>query len=166
MQIQEELKSTIAVLELNSLPKITVTEWSTLKLLCEVLLLFEEMTVELSAEKNVTISKVLCLIYDTKRNLAQFKTEANAAETPNVLNTTFLDSTETEANEAGTPNVLYTTFLDKIIDVFKTRMKPFERSSQIAEATVLDPRMKGHGFSPNSTNFATAEKSVLALACK
>lgn len=110
--------------------------------MCELLEVFDEVTEELSAEKRVTISKILMMIDGIRGHLFTMKNDKE--------------------------NMRF-TYLLKMINIleekFSSRAIKYENSAIIAEATFLDPRFKKYGF-PSSTHFDRTETAITNLAGK
>ncbi|XP_044732971.1 zinc finger BED domain-containing protein 4-like [Chrysoperla carnea] len=119
---------------------LTEIDWFLLENVCEVLKFFEKITVEISAEKSVTISKLIFLCDLLLRKCYEFKNE-------NILNETV------ESHE-------YLKFINKIIEQVETKLNYIGESMIIAEATLLDPRFKNFGFHDDN-HFEKARQSVL-----
>lgn len=138
IQVKSELCSVIGELQLTSLPVLSDADWSTMATICSVLKIFDEMTIEMSAEKDVTVSKLLVLIDAANEHLNSFS---------------FDDADSTEV--AKMVRILQEKFSSRSMKYGKIRI--------ITEATLLDPRFKKSGF-PNIDCFIQAERDVTNLA--
>lgn len=72
IELQEPLTATIALLH-NPVQQLNEVEWESLKEACKILQPFEQITVEMSSEKAVTLSKVLNIISGLKSFLEKIK---------------------------------------------------------------------------------------------
>lgn len=68
VEVKQSLSSTIAVNHMD-VPVLTAKEWKDIEQIINILSLFDGITVELSYEKKVTISKILFLIGEIKEHL-------------------------------------------------------------------------------------------------
>lgn len=132
----------IGELQLTTLPVLDTDEWSAISKICEILDVFDEVTQELSAEKVVTISKMLLLIDGIQDHLHSVEIDAN--------NTAFNDVAK---------------MIEILKNKFSSRSIKYGSSSIIAEATFLDPRFKKYGF-PDVDLFVKTEREITELAGK
>ncbi|XP_046405071.1 zinc finger BED domain-containing protein 4-like [Ischnura elegans] len=100
---------------------VTEEEWFVLTKACELLRLFYEVTVELSSENKVTISKVILVSKALQKHVERINSEANLPEGIKKMAT-------------------------KISDQMKIRFAEIEANPILSESTLLDPRFKKHGF--------------------
>ncbi|KAE9525285.1 hypothetical protein AGLY_014353 [Aphis glycines] len=105
---------------------------------CEVLKYFKEITVEISSEKSVSISKSVVF----SRALLKHCT---------YLDTQFYDSQQ------------LTNMISTLKQQVEQRFGPIEKIQIYAEATVLDPRFKKYGFLNNSS-FTESKKTIINKA--
>lgn len=129
----------------EKLPDIADDEWDMLKSVCDVLEVFEEMTVELSAEKNVTVSKIPMMIEGSKRMLKEFR---DAATSDNLASPTYL------------------AFVIKVCENFRERMSLYNGVEVIDEAAILDPRFKHLTFRNNEARFKKSETGIMRMMSK
>ncbi|XP_033254308.1 zinc finger BED domain-containing protein 1-like [Drosophila miranda] len=95
-------------------------DWDVIDGVLPVLKPFYEVTEEISAEKNVTLSKIIALTGLLQRKMAQIY--------PTVKNN------------------LVAEVINEIINEMDGRFNDFEANILYAESTVLDPRFKGRAF--------------------
>lgn len=121
IKIQEPLEATLAILHYPVLG-LSEDDWKTLKELCKILVIFENLTKELSAQKFITISKVLVMIQGIKKNLQSLRVELKERKSINVL--------EIILNELNT----------------RKSFQNMEQNPILSRATFLDPRFKTKAF--------------------
>lgn len=121
--VQEPLEAAIAVLH-NPVTPLSADEWVALKEVTSSLKPFDAVTTEVSAEKSVTVSKVIML----SRGLmsACRKTEAQLT------------------------NELAKVMMAKLIEGLRARFGLVETNPLFARATFLDPRFKKKGFASDN----------------
>lgn len=128
--------STIA--EINFEDVLTVEDWQIISRSCEILKRFKEITVEISTEKTVSISKSVVFT----RALIKFCEHINSKQ-------------------------YESQHLMKMVSVLKShveqRFVPLEKTAIFSEATILDPRYKKYGFF-NATYFSEGKKTLLNQA--
>ncbi|KAL0868272.1 hypothetical protein ABMA27_007803 [Loxostege sticticalis] len=132
--IKDAVIATLALLR-NDL-SLSTDDWQIIEQAIPILKIFNDVTIEISAEKNVTLSKV-------SQNLTLYKIMSN-----------FVKGLLRGAN--NTPRMpqiqsLLTT-LDQQLD---RRFAHLESNDMYAEATILDPRFKRRGFK-HDWNYETA----------
>lgn len=116
-QVQEPLEAAIAILH-SPVENLSNDEWSVLKELVLVFRPFTQLTVELSAEKNVSVSKVIVMIKCLKMNIDSLQVKTNTAK----------------------------EVIQKLSNEIAIKFKDVEYYSVFSRATFLDPRFKQHGF--------------------
>lgn len=119
LEVKEPLISTLALTN-PQLNNITEVEWNVISEACEVLRLFEEITVEMSSQKNVTISKVIILVKSMLKHVHDMKRKTNSPEINQMC--------------------------EKMIEELNKRFKDVEGDDLTRESTILDPRLKKYGF--------------------
>lgn len=137
LKIKEAVISTLALLNYDK-HQITQNDWEILELSTRILKYFEEVTVDLSAEKNVTLSKV---IYYSRA---------------------LMRSCKAVQQELGHPIEIY-NMVSKMIEQMGKRFFKIEENSPITEATILDPRFKRQGFSDHQS-YERAKQSIISVA--
>lgn len=119
LEMKEPLQSAMAILNPESVRKLTQEDWYVIEKCTEALACFEEVTIEISSEKNVTLLKV-------------------------ALHSNGLSSHCLRLKETG-ESVL--TLVTKLADEVSRQLKRrHENLPLVWEATFLDPRFKYHGF--------------------
>jgi hypothetical protein len=120
LQIKEPLISTLALVnyEKNTL---TLSDWQIIAYSLKALKVFQEVTVDVSAEKNVTISKI---IYLSRALLRHCRVMQEDPELP----------------------VEVQNMVRKMQEQLIRRFSNIEDNLIIAEPTLLDPRFKKYGF--------------------
>lgn len=136
---KEPIQSTIAILNNASLPVLTREDWYIIETCCDILSVFNDITIEISAEKNVSISKVAVL----SKHLINYC---------HRLNQVTYEST------------YVTSFVTRLYDEVTTRFKKkYRRIEIIWEATFLDPRFRQHGF--HEDDIFTETKDNIVRRC-
>lgn len=132
LEIKEPLISTLALInpQLNSLSE---ADWDIIREACELLKLFEEITVEMSSQKNVTLSKVMVLSKSMLNHVQEIKQNTNNPEIDEMC--------------------------DKMIEQIKKRFKDVDNDFLLRESTILDPRIKKYGFK-NDDSYNRAYRRV------
>jgi zinc finger BED domain-containing protein 1 (E3 SUMO-protein ligase ZBED1) len=118
-EIQEPLEAAIALLH-NPVKQLTADEWLALKEISLVLKPFDAVTTEISAEKSVTVSKVIML--------ARGLTAA------------------CEKIQSKLTNSLSKILMKELLEGLHERFGSCEANALLARATFLDPRFKKKGF--------------------
>lgn len=136
LQVKEPLVSTLALLN-PQLLTLSEHDWKVLQGACDILRYFQDITVELSSEKTVTISKVIVLCNMLRRKFNKIKASLDLPE--EVISMT-----------------------NKIMEVFTKRCSNIEENKILAIPTLLDPRFKRQGFS-DGNSFEKAKSAVLRL---
>lgn len=117
---------------------LTNNDWQIISKACEILKYFKEITVEISSEKSVSISKSVVFSRALLKHCR-------------YLNSQFYESPE------------LTSMISKLKQQVEQRFESLEKIQIYAEATILDPRFKKFGFfSENS--FAEGKKSLINKA--
>lgn len=133
--LQGAIEATLILLEREDL-NLSANEWSSLKELCLVLKPFEEVTVELSAENYVTLSKLIPMVSILKRQLASVMNEVTIFQIITCIRT--------------------------IQQELSKRFDLIEDNAHCALSTYLDPRFKHLGF----TNSDSAANIKLRIESK
>lgn len=133
IDIKDPLISTIALIGKNE--NLTPDDFYIMEHYCSVFKPFKEMTIELSSEKGVSISKVIILC--------------------NVL----LSHIKKKKNEPNLPSAIYSMLLTMETKAEK-RFERIEEQRLLTEATILDPRFKKRGFS-NTKSYEFAYQKII-----
>lgn len=114
------------------------SDWTVLEESIEILRLFHEITEEISAEKSVTVSKIILFVNSMNIHLHKM------------------------LNRENSPKV--TALLKKLQEGIRVRFKDVETMELTSQATFLDPRFKKYGFSSiiNYENTLKGIKSKIA----
>ncbi|XP_069699303.1 E3 SUMO-protein ligase ZBED1-like [Periplaneta americana] len=139
LEVQRSLISTVA-LNYPDLPQISNDDVNKITQLCEVLKVFKVTTEEMSSEKQVTASKVILLSQSLKRWCSSFVHNAAIAEDVRQM-------------------------AEKITEALNTRFRNIEDNALFAEATILDPRFKSHGFKDKRC-FEKCKQALIAFCEK
>ena len=91
---------------------LTTVEWNTLEEIAEILKPFEEMTVELSAEKNVTISKVILMTEGVTTAIAKLRRNVSQPKSIDLCNMLEKKLAERFSMTASSFRLAAPTFLD------------------------------------------------------
>nr|CAH7746876.1 unnamed protein product [Callosobruchus chinensis] len=121
-KMKEPLQSTLGILNNSALPQLKTEDWYMVEKCCDILSIFNEITIEVSSEKNVTLPKIAII----SKNLINYCTRLKSEnfESQFIIN-----------------------MVSKLYDEVVTRYKKKYRNIPIIwEATLLDPRFKQHGF--------------------
>lgn len=127
--------------------------------------MFDEVTQELSAEKVVTISKVLLLIESIQENLDAI--EINEPNEPDESD----DADESDELDESDKSEKIDELADLkemlviLKDKFSSRTLKYKSNIIVAEATFLDPRFKKYGF-PDVETFNKTERDITTQASK
>lgn len=122
--LQQPLVATIALLQNKriKIASLDTDDFATMKEYCEIFEPFDDVTKELSAEKNVTGSKILVIV----RTLIEIMQE-------HVANEDLTDGSKTLAS--------------KLLQGLQTRFRNIEQNHLLCMASFLDPRFKNRGLS-------------------
>ena len=116
----------------NPVPPLGADEWTTVEQLCKILQPFEQTSVEISAEENVTISKVILRAHNLQAACIRMQTLYMSAVSKALL--------------------------ESLISNLDRRFNNVERHMAFAVAAYLDPRFKKNAFRDNSALTATKEE--------
>lgn len=84
---KESLQSTIGILNNTTLPILTPEDWYIIETCSDILFVFNEITVEISAEKNVSLSKIAILSKNLLSYCSRLKNETfESACVTNMVN--------------------------------------------------------------------------------
>ncbi|XP_072400407.1 E3 SUMO-protein ligase ZBED1-like [Diabrotica undecimpunctata] len=122
LQNKEPVQSTMGILNIPSLPILSPEDWYIIENCCDILYIFNEMTTELSVEKNATLSKIAVL-------------------SKNLIN--YCLRLKNENFESVSVNNLVNKLHEEVTTRFKRKYRNIDL---IWEAAFLDPRFKQHGF--------------------
>ncbi|XP_053556003.1 zinc finger BED domain-containing protein 4-like [Bombina bombina] len=122
-----------------SLPTLTLDEWEIIKEACEILKPFEEVTVEISADRYVTASKVILIV----RGLQKVVQRSRAA-----------------VSTHGPVIAMVEAFKEQM----QRRFHQIEHFRLLAEATLLDPRFKQRAFHDGAAADEAAKNITTAAA--
>lgn len=122
IKLKEPLTATIGLLH-NPVELLSPLEWIALEESCQILRPFEQVSSEMSAEKTVTLSKVINIVRGLILVLSKFKENVTQPDCENLL-TSLLQS-------------MSSRFLNNSIEL----------NSTAAKAALLDPRFKKRAFS-------------------
>lgn len=117
---------------------LSATDWQTIQSMCDVLEIFDEVTEEISAEKTVTVSKLLVLINGINKHLRE----------------SIIDSSNNDLMD------LLATLKVK----FSSRSMKYSTNNIVTSATFLDPRFKRHGFPGLDDVFQQTEREITNIA--
>ncbi|XP_015377461.1 PREDICTED: zinc finger BED domain-containing protein 4-like [Diuraphis noxia] len=120
LETKDPLVSTLAMIGKTEM--LTASDFNLMDYYCKLFKPFKEVTIELSSEKGVSISKVI------------------------VLTNALLSHIKTMRTEKNLPLEIYSMIL-KMGNKAKNRFAGMEDNYTFAEATLIDPRFKKKGFS-------------------
>ncbi|CAG4933813.1 unnamed protein product [Parnassius apollo] len=128
VEIQDAVKSSIAILGVLSLPNLMPEDWLLCNETCKVLKCFEEASNYVSGEKYLTASQLLIIIKGTKKVLSD------------ILS----------SDSSGYHYLPINDFVRALLDITHSRFENIENSNTIRVATFLDPRFKLQTFTSQS----------------
>lgn len=131
MDIKEPLMSTIAII--GNMDNLVYEDFEIIKHYCAIFKPFKEVTIELSNEKGISISKVIILIKALHSHI------------------------KNKENEPNLPNAIH-LMLSKMLTKANTKFENIENQPILTEATILDPRFKKKAFNNLYTYQKTYEK--------
>lgn len=137
LEIKDPLISTMAIVNFEK-SCLSPEDFQIIEYSCRILKCFYEVTIDISAEKNVTISKIIYLSRALMRHCKNVQEENGLPS--DVLN-----------------------MATKMIEKINNRFINIEENSIIAEATFLDPRFKKQGFI-NIHNFEKTKNAITRIA--
>lgn len=123
VRVQEPLEATIGILQ-NPVDSLTSSEWNTIKDFCLLLEPFDVATIEMSAENNISISKVIVVVCGIQCSI-------------NANRKKFTSATSLQLS-------------DCLLNNLATRFFRIEENMIMAVPTYLDPRFKRKGFTSDS----------------
>lgn len=127
-----------ALSESNYDVHLNVSDWQIISNTCDILKRFKEITIEISSEKSVSISKVVVLSKALINYCGQLKNKYPGSS-------------------------VTTKFIDVLTNQVVSRFEKYEWNILYAEAVILDPRFKNHGFLNNNA-FIEGKKSLVNKA--
>lgn len=133
---KESLQTTLGILNNPTLPALSPEDWYIKETCSDILLIFDEITVKISAEKNVSLSKIAIL----SKNLISYCSRLKSERFENGLVINMV-------------NKLY----DEVVKRFKWK---YRNINIIWEATFLDSRFKQHGFHEDDILKQTKENII------
>jgi len=114
-----------ALSESNHNEYLNVSDWQIISNTCDILKRYKEITIEISSEKSVSLSKVVILGKALINYCGQLKNKYPGSS-------------------------VTTKFIDVLTNQVVSRFGQHKRNILYAEAVILDPRFKNHGFLNNS----------------
>ncbi|XP_047117392.1 zinc finger BED domain-containing protein 4-like [Schistocerca piceifrons] len=141
LKIKEPLQSTLAILSVDLQTKLSNEDWLVIEKSCEILSPFEQVTTEISSERNVTLSKVVLLSKGLQSHCLRLKNSDYGNEATN-------------------------TVIAKLEDGICTRLVQKLADKAIAcEATLLDPRFREHGFPKTGHRLKETKDAIINKCC-
>ncbi|CAH2084062.1 unnamed protein product [Euphydryas editha] len=143
VEIQDAVKSSIAILGITSLPNLTPEDWLLCNETCKTLKSFEEASKHLSGEKYLTASQLLIIVKGITRVLKMILT-----------------------SDSSDYHYLPITcdFVRALLDLTNSRFENIENSNTIGIATFLDPRFMFQPFT--SAKQATLRDSMIKIVAQ
>ncbi|CAH1383323.1 unnamed protein product [Tenebrio molitor] len=136
LEIKDAVVSTLAIIDKEGINSLVPNEWNIVRIAMEILSIFNDVTIEVSAEKNVSISK-------KKENLKRhIQKHLNRKDLPQEI----MQMLQLFMNELG------------------DRFKNDDTNEIMAQATILDPRFKQLGFS-NRSKYEAARTQLKSKIC-
>lgn len=135
LRVKEPLTSTITM-NYPHLKNLTSTDLLTIESVCELLRTFKEGAEEICNEKYISISKLVLLSQVLKKSCMKF------------LNKTTIPKNIRDLSK-------------KLFVMLKEQIRQIEENEIFAEATILDPRFKRHGFADVDL-FEKVKESIIA----
>ncbi|XP_055904989.1 zinc finger BED domain-containing protein 4-like [Eupeodes corollae] len=131
LKIKNAVIATLAIVR-NEL-SLNNEDWDILERILPILKIFLDITVEISSEKNVSLSKVIVYCRLLKFEISRFTEQLSDPQIPECVR----------------------KFVKKIQEEVQSRFNNLEKNFLYAEATIFDPRFKNKGFRDNM-NFKSA----------
>lgn len=135
--MKEPLMSTIAII--GNMDNLVHEDFELIKHYCAIFKPFKEVTIELSTEKGISISKVIILIKALHSHIK------NKEKEPNL------------------PNAIQ-LMLSKMVTKANAKFENIENQPILTEATILDPRFKKKAFNNTYIFQKTYEKILQKVA--
>ncbi|XP_025412986.1 zinc finger BED domain-containing protein 4-like [Sipha flava] len=133
LKIKDPVLSTLAIIN-NDLNTITFDEWNVLKVLCQILKIFYDVTNEISSENYISISKVT------------------------IFSRAMVNYVSGFTNNSIMPTEICS--VAKILkDKLHSRSDQLENNEVVMQSILLDPRFKKQGF-PNDQKYQSAYQSL------
>jgi len=124
-----------ALADLNHDNNLTSNDWEIISKSCDILKRFNEITIEMSSEKSVTISKTILFSQALCNYCSKLKSEYQTL--PEIQN-----------------------FITKLSEQVDNKFKHAKKHILLVEATFLDPRFKKYGFK-NNFAFQDVKRSIM-----
>lgn len=142
LKLRDAVVSTLAILSFEI--QLSNDDWRVIETVASILQIFYEITEEISAEKNVTLSKIIIYV-------KALKSEINS----------YIEKYSQDSLIPVEINEMLSTISQKMSE----RFRDVEENELIAQATILDPRFKKFGFM-NEHKFEKAVSILKAKASK
>ncbi|XP_030763197.1 zinc finger BED domain-containing protein 1-like [Sitophilus oryzae] len=162
VKLSEPLAATVGLL-LNPIILPTEEEWVTLKEICLVLKPFEAVTVELSAEKQVTLSKVILLVKGLHSSLGKTRMTIMSEVGKNLINSLLASITVRFGNPENNLIMGKASFLDPR---FKTKafdsedsLKRVKNNIQDEVVALIKKNLQNNNVTEMSTNTEILENN-------
>ncbi|XP_049806780.1 E3 SUMO-protein ligase ZBED1-like [Schistocerca nitens] len=141
LENKEPLQSTLAILSVDSQTKLSNEDWLVIEKSCEILSPFEQVTTEVSSERNVTLSKVVLLSKGLQSHCLRLKNSDHSNKATN-------------------------TVIAKLEDGICTRLvQKFADKAIACEATLLDPHFREHGFPKTGHRLKETKDAIINKCC-
>lgn len=140
LDFKEAVISTLAILQHALDDPLTQEDWQIIEKSIEILKPFLDVTNEVSAEKSVTVSKLIPLVKLMKKRIQ--KLQENYPSPPEEVE----------------------RLLEKLKEELHNRFRALEENELISQATILDPRFKKYGFA-DEKNYKTAYDVLKRKVC-
>ncbi|RXN32920.1 zinc finger BED domain-containing 1-like protein [Labeo rohita] len=137
-EVKDPIISTLALIN-PSLPTLLPEEWEISREILEIIKPFEEVTTEVSAEKFVTVSKVILMTRGLQRIVARFQRNPSKFDPVKKL-------------------------VDSLMSEMTKRFGRVEHNEKLADATCLDPRFKNQAFVSHQAAEDTVKRVTAAAA--
>ncbi|KAI2655051.1 Zinc finger BED domain-containing protein 4 [Labeo rohita] len=137
-EVKDPIISTLALIN-PSLPTLLPEEWEISREILEIIKPFEEVTTEVSAEKFVTVSKVILMTRGLQRIVARFQRNPSKFDPVKKL-------------------------VDSLMSEMTKRFGRVEHNEKLADATCLDPRFKKQAFVSHQAAEDTVKRVTAAAA--
>ncbi|XP_049829429.1 E3 SUMO-protein ligase ZBED1-like [Schistocerca gregaria] len=141
LKIKEPLQSTLAIFSVDSRIKLSNEDRSVIEKSCEILSPFEQVTTDISSERNVTLSKVVLLSKGLQTHCLRLKNSDHSNEATN-------------------------TVIARLEDGICTHLiQKFAVKEIACEATLLDPRFREHGFPKTGHRLKETKDAIINKCC-
>lgn len=138
LSMKEPLQSAMAILNSETVQKLSNEDWHLIEKCTEALASFEEVTKEVSSERSVSLSKLMLLSKGLYSHCLRLK---DTNKTVEALTARLAD------------------------EVLRRLIRKYGDLAIVWEATLLDARFKYHGFSKDDQRFKQTKEAIINKCC-